>query len=83
MRLNGTFDTYNMPAPGYFVGEDKVPDFFTSFGKGPWPNTEYTVHTLVDGKNREVSFSRYFRYFSICFSCCLPILPTMGNQMFY
>ena len=56
MRLNGTFDTYNMPAPGYFVGEDKVPDFFTSFGKGPWPDTEYTVHTLVDGKTGKLVF---------------------------
>lgn len=56
MRLNGTFDTYNMPAPGYFVGEDAIPDFFTSFGKGPWPNTEYTVHTLVDGKTGKLVF---------------------------
>ncbi len=56
MQLSGTFDTYNMPAPGYFVGEDEVPDFFTSFGKGPWPNTEYTVHTLVDGKTGQLVF---------------------------
>ncbi len=47
----GDFDTYVMPAPGYFTGDDKVPDFFASFGKGAWPNTDYTVHLLVDGKD--------------------------------
>ena len=56
MRLVGNFDTYTMPAPGYFVGNDSIPDFFASFGKGPWPKTEYTVHTLVDGKTGQVVF---------------------------
>jgi outer membrane protein assembly factor BamB len=46
----GAFDTYVMAAPGYFTGDDEVPDFFASFGKGPWPNTEYTIHILVDGQ---------------------------------
>jgi len=54
MRLEGSFDTYTMPAPGFFVGKDNIPDFFSSFGKGPWPDTKYTVHTLVNGKNGEL-----------------------------
>lgn len=51
----GDFDTYVMPAPGYFTGDD-VPDFFASFGRGAWPNTEFTVHTLVDGKTGKIIF---------------------------
>ncbi len=47
----GDFDTYVMPAPGYFTGDDNVPDFFASFGKGPWPDTDYTLHVLVDGSS--------------------------------
>ncbi len=56
MQLEDTYDTYTMPAPGNFVGNDNIPDFFSSFGKGPWPNTEYTVHTLVNGKNGQLVF---------------------------
>lgn len=53
----GDFDTYVMPAPGYFTGDDDVPDFFASFGRGAWPNTDYTVHLLVDGSTGEVVFT--------------------------
>lgn len=52
----GDFDTYTMPGPGYFTGDDEVLDFFASFGKGPWPETEYTLHILVDGKTGKVVF---------------------------
>ncbi|MFK8163733.1 MAG: hypothetical protein AB8H12_14905, partial [Lewinella sp.] len=52
----GEFDTYTMPGPGLFTGDDQVPDFFASFGKGAWPTTEYTVHVLVDGKSGRVVF---------------------------
>ncbi|MEM7574327.1 MAG: PQQ-binding-like beta-propeller repeat protein [Bacteroidota bacterium] len=45
----GDFDTYVMPAPGHFTGDDEIFDFFVSFGKGAWPNTDYTIHLLVDG----------------------------------
>ena len=53
----GDFDTYVMPAPGYFTGDDAVPDFFASFGKGAWPTTEYTLHTLVDGSTGAIVYS--------------------------
>jgi outer membrane protein assembly factor BamB len=53
----GDFDTYVMAAPGYFTGDDAVPDFFASFGKGPWPDTEYTVHLLVDGSTGTTVYS--------------------------
>lgn len=52
----GDFDTYTMPAPGFFTGDDEVPDFFASFGKGAWPDTDYTLHILVDGKTGNIVF---------------------------
>ncbi|OAV45322.1 hypothetical protein A3850_012830 [Lewinella sp. 4G2] len=52
----GDFDTYVMPAPGYFYGDDDTPDFFASFGRGAWPDTEFTVHTLIDGKTGTIVF---------------------------
>ncbi|WP_175489203.1 outer membrane protein assembly factor BamB family protein [Neolewinella agarilytica] len=53
----GDFDTYVMPAPGHFTGEDDILDFFASYGKGAWPNTDYTLHTLVDGKTGQIVFT--------------------------
>jgi outer membrane protein assembly factor BamB len=55
-KPGGEFDTYTMPGPGFFTGDDQIPDFFASFGKGAWPTTEYTVHLLVDGKTGQVVF---------------------------
>ncbi len=49
MRIPGNMDTYAMPAIGHFYGNDQIPDFFASFGKGAWPDTEFTVHALIDG----------------------------------
>ncbi|MDH3247256.1 MAG: PQQ-like beta-propeller repeat protein [Saprospiraceae bacterium] len=51
-----SFDTYTVPAPGYFVGDDSIPDFFSSFGKGPWPNTAYTVHTMTNGLTGQIVY---------------------------
>ena len=50
----GDYDTYTMPAWGYFTGDDDVPDLFASFGRGAWPTTEFTLHTLVDGSNGRI-----------------------------
>ena len=52
----GEYDTYTMPAPGYFTGDDDVPDFFASFGRGPWPETDFTYHILVNGATGEIVF---------------------------
>lgn len=52
----GDFDTYVMPAPGFFHGDDQVPDFFASFGRGAWPETDFTLHTLVDGETGNIVF---------------------------
>lgn len=52
----GDYDTYVMPAPGLFTGNDDIPDFFASFGRGAWPKTEFTVHFLVNGKTGNIVF---------------------------
>lgn len=43
------YEGYAMPAPGYFVGEDSIPDFFGCFGYGAWPNSEFALDVLIDG----------------------------------
>lgn len=54
--LGDGFEVYTMPAPGNFNGDD-TPDFYGSFGKGVWPDSEYIAHIIVDGKNGELVFS--------------------------
>jgi len=49
--LGPGYEVYTMPAPGHFVGDDDVPDFFASFGYGVWPSTKYTLNILLDGKD--------------------------------
>ncbi len=49
--LGPGYEVYTMPAPGHFVGDDEVPDFFASFGYGVWPSTKYTLNILLDGKD--------------------------------
>lgn len=56
VSLGEGFGVYTMPAPGNFTG-DKVPDFIGSFGKGVWPDSEFIVHIIVDGKDGTIVFS--------------------------
>ena len=60
------FEVYTMPAPGNFTG-DSTPDFYGSFGKGAWPDSEFIVHFIVDGKDGKIVFSDtvgFFQYAS-------------------
>lgn len=50
-KIEGDLDTYAMPAVGLLHGDDDTPDYFMSLGKGAWPNVEYTIHCLIDGKS--------------------------------
>ncbi len=56
VSLGDGFEVYTMPAPGIFTG-DSTPDFYGSFGKGVWPDSEFIVHIIVDGKDGKVVFS--------------------------
>jgi outer membrane protein assembly factor BamB len=44
-----------MPTPGYF-NDDAIPDFFSTFCLGTWPNIEKTIHVFIDGKNGQEMF---------------------------
>lgn len=56
VSLGDGFEVYTMPAPGNFTGDD-TPDFYGSFGKGVWPDSEFIAHIIVDGKDGKVVFS--------------------------
>ena len=56
VSLGDGFEVYTMPAPGNFTG-DNIPDFYASFGKGVWPDSEFIAHIIVDGNNGEIVFS--------------------------
>jgi outer membrane protein assembly factor BamB len=45
------FEIYTTPAPGNFYGDDEVPDFFVSLGHGVWPEINYSINIVVDGRN--------------------------------
>lgn len=66
VSLGDGFEVYTMPAPGNFTGDD-IPDFYGSFGKGVWPDSEFIAHIIVDGKDGKVVFSDsvgFFQYAS-------------------
>lgn len=51
------YEVYTMPAPGLFTEDDTVPDFYVSLGHGPWPDTDFVLHLLMDGSDGTVIFS--------------------------
>lgn len=66
VSLGEGFEVYTMPAPGNFTG-DHTPDFYGSFGKGVWPDSEFIAHIIVDGKDGKIVFSDsvgFFQYAS-------------------
>jgi outer membrane protein assembly factor BamB len=62
VSLGDGFEVYTMPAPGNFTG-DSTPDFYGSFGKGVWPDSEFIAHIIVDGKDGKVVFSDSIGFF--------------------
>lgn len=62
VSLGDGFEVYTMPAPGNFTG-DSTPDFYGSFGKGVWPDSEFIAHLIVDGKDGQIVFSDSIGFF--------------------
>lgn len=54
VRFPGT-EAYTSPAVGYFNG-DSVPDFFTNYGIGTYPNLSESMLFMVDGKTGNVEY---------------------------
>lgn len=44
------FHVSTMPTPGFFTGDDSIPDFYTGLSFAPWSHNKLSTHILVDGK---------------------------------
>ena len=54
VHLPGT-EAYCSMAVGYF-NDDAIPDFFTNYGIGTWPDLMQSIQFMVDGKSGEIAF---------------------------
>lgn len=54
VSIPGT-EAYCSISVGYYT-EDRIPDFFTNFGIGVWPDLDRSVQFMVDGDTGEVMF---------------------------
>lgn len=73
--LGRDYESYSMPAPGYFNGDD-VPDFFISYGKGQWPDINRAVQLAVDGRDGQIIFSDS----SGCFQYASPVVADLTGD---
>ncbi len=49
-------EAYSSMAPGYFTGGDDIPDFFTSYAVGQWPDLGWSRQLMVDGATGKIAF---------------------------
>lgn len=49
-------EAYSSIAPGYFTGNDDIPDFFTSYAVGQWPDLGWSRQLMVDGATGKIAF---------------------------
>jgi outer membrane protein assembly factor BamB len=49
-------EAYTSIAPGYFTGNDTVPDFFVSYAVGTWPDLGWSKQFMVDGTNGKIAY---------------------------
>jgi outer membrane protein assembly factor BamB len=49
-------EAYSSVAPGYFTGNDDIPDFFTSYAVGQWPDLGWSRQFMVDGATGKIAF---------------------------
>lgn len=61
LPIQGT-EAYSMPCLGYF-NDDDVLDIFISYGQGIWPNIEWGVQKMINGKTGEIEFSDELGYY--------------------
>lgn len=61
LAIPGT-EAYSMPCLGHFNGDD-VLDIFISYGRGIWPNIEWGVQKMINGKTGEIEFEDELGYY--------------------
>jgi outer membrane protein assembly factor BamB len=49
-------ESYCSVTPGYF-NDDDIPDFFSTFSKGMWPENKGSIQTLINGKDGSVLYA--------------------------
>lgn len=54
VKIDGV-EGYSSPAVGYFTN-DSIPDFFTTYGVGVWPEIEDSKQILVSGSSGEILY---------------------------
>jgi outer membrane protein assembly factor BamB len=50
-------EAYSSIAPGYFTGDDKVPDFFVTYAVGEWPDLGWSQQFLVNGASGKIAYT--------------------------
>jgi len=53
---NPGYESYSTPTLGYFVGDDAVPDVFTSMSLGTWPIYAEADYLLINGATGEITW---------------------------
>lgn len=48
---------YSSVAPGFFTGNDQVPDFFVTYAVGEWPDLGWSQQFLVDGATGKIAYT--------------------------
>jgi hypothetical protein len=50
-------EAYSSIAPGYFAGDDDIPDFFASYAVGQWPDLGWSKQFMVNGATGKVVYT--------------------------
>ncbi len=50
-------EAYSSIAPGFFTGDDKVPDFFVTYAVGEWPDLGWSQQFMVNGANGKIAYT--------------------------
>jgi len=49
-------EAYSSVAPGYFTGNDDIPDFFATYAVGQWPDLGWSRQFMVDGATGKIVY---------------------------
>jgi len=50
-------EAYSSVAPGFFTGNDKVPDFFVTYAVGEWPDLGWSQQFMVNGATGKIIYT--------------------------
>ena len=73
---NPNCETFSIPAPGFFVGNDTIPDFFVNYAVGVYPFYSNGLAFLLDGKTGRVAT----QFSAGSFSYASPLVADFDND---